>query len=97
MAAKKKKKSYRRKGSSKKMDTKNLIDGFLAEIGPSVLAQFVGENYAGIATHAAIGYFRKNPIAWYKAGQELAQMVGTGGIPGLGGGNGGNSGLFGGD
>lgn len=87
MAKKKtKRKSYSKKKG--KFDMDNTIDGFLSEIGPQIISNFIGEELSGPVTHAAIGYFRNNPVAWFRAGEEFAEIFGAGGLGGLlGGGN----------
>lgn len=91
MAKKKgKKKSYSKKKG--KFDMDNTIDGFISEIGPSILSNFVGPDLAAPVTHAAVGYFRNNPMAWYQAGREAAALFGAGGLGGILGGGGGNGG-----
>ena len=77
----KKKKSYSKKKQS--FDIDNTIDGFISEIGPQIISNFVGEELSGPITHAAVGYFRNNPMAWFRAGEEFAELFGKGGLGGI--------------
>ena len=84
-----KKKGKRRYGKKKgKFNTDQAIDGFISEIGPQIISNFVGEELSGPVTHAAVGYFRNNDIAWFRAGEELAELFGKGGLGGILGGGG---------
>ena len=96
-----KKKGKKRYGKKKgKIDTDAIINGFAAEIGPSLISNFVGPDLASPVTHGLIAYFRKDSHAAFTAGRELAQLLGRGGLGGIlggiGGGNGGgnNDGFF---
>jgi len=79
MAKKGKKKSYKKK-SKGKINLNYIIDGLAAELGPEILENTLGisGDLAAVGTHGLIAYFRKNDIAWYQTGRELAQLFGGG-------------------